>query len=136
MRVLIALAILAAACSAGAQTYRWTDKEGKVRYGDTPPPGVKAAAIKAPAGTEAPAAAAGAASKAPPLPPEQAIGKRREEAEEARSNCQSSQRSLSQLESGQRGATTNASGERVFIDIAQRAKDLKRARKLVATWCK
>src|SRR5213078_225399 len=34
---------LAFAATALAQQYRWVDKDGKVGYGDTPPPGVQAA---------------------------------------------------------------------------------------------
>ena len=40
---------------AQAQGYRWVDKDGKVRYGDAPPPGVKATPMKPPPGTPAPA---------------------------------------------------------------------------------
>lgn len=41
--------VLAVACGAAqAQAYRWVDKDGKVRYGDVAPPGVKAKALKAP----------------------------------------------------------------------------------------
>lgn len=40
---------LALVCSAvQAQAYRWVDKDGKVRYGDVPPPGAKATTLKAP----------------------------------------------------------------------------------------
>jgi hypothetical protein len=67
MRTIIAVlaAALAFACGlAQAQTFRWVDKDGKVRYGDFPPPGTKATPMKAPAGGAAPAPApATAASK-------------------------------------------------------------------------
>jgi len=33
--------MLAAAATAGAQMYRWTDKDGKVHFGDSPPPGAR-----------------------------------------------------------------------------------------------
>ncbi|MGH8703951.1 MAG: glutaredoxin domain-containing protein [Burkholderiales bacterium] len=38
MRYLIAAILSAAAFSAGAQLYRWTDQSGKVHYTDSPPP--------------------------------------------------------------------------------------------------
>ena len=63
MRTLIAtlLAALAVACSfAHAQAYRWVDKDGKVRYGDIPPPGVKATPMKSPSGGAAPVPGPGA----------------------------------------------------------------------------
>ena len=57
-------AVLAMACGlAQAQAYRWVDKDGKVRYGDFPPPGVKATPMKVPPGPASPAAGAGAAAK-------------------------------------------------------------------------
>lgn len=60
MRVSIGIlsAVLVLACGAvHAQAYRWVDKDGKVRYGDTPPPGIKATPMKAPASGSAPAPA-------------------------------------------------------------------------------
>jgi len=63
MRILIAtlLAAFAMTCSlAHAQGYRWVDKDGKVRYGYVPPPGVKATPMKAPPGPSTSPAAAGA----------------------------------------------------------------------------
>ncbi len=52
--------VLALACGlAQAQAYRWVDKDGKVRYGDTPPPGVKATPMKGMSGAPAPAPGAG-----------------------------------------------------------------------------
>ena len=38
-RLAIAAAAMLVAASAGAQMYRWVDKDGKVYYTDTPPPG-------------------------------------------------------------------------------------------------
>ena len=38
MRILIAVLALAAAAPAAADVYKWIDQEGKVHYGDTPPP--------------------------------------------------------------------------------------------------
>src|SRR5690349_16379583 len=62
MRMLFAtfLAALMACGFAQAQGYRWVDKDGKVRYGDVPPPGVKATPMKPPSGPPAPAAGTGA----------------------------------------------------------------------------
>jgi len=50
---------LAFAATALAQQYKWVDQDGKVRYGDTPPPGVQATRLKPP--VSAPAAPAPAA---------------------------------------------------------------------------
>jgi hypothetical protein len=73
MRISISILSVFLALSFGvaqAQGYRWVDKDGKVRYGDVPPPGVKATPMKGPASGSAPAPAPGAgggggASKAP-----------------------------------------------------------------------
>src|SRR5476649_153967 len=63
MSMMVLAAVLAAACGlAQAQAYRWVDKDGKVRYGDIPPPGVKATPMKAPPGPASPAPGAGTAS--------------------------------------------------------------------------
>src|SRR6185436_7157805 len=58
MRKLLLLAVLLAfSAGAAAQTYKWVDKDGKVRYGDTPPPDAKVQRLKPPPGpAEAPAA--------------------------------------------------------------------------------
>ncbi len=47
------LAVLAFVGVANAQQFGWVDKNGKVQYGDVPPPGVKATPMKAPAGPPA-----------------------------------------------------------------------------------
>ena len=45
MRSILILAGLAVSLAAASQEiYRWVDKDGKVRYGDTPPPGAKKSA--------------------------------------------------------------------------------------------
>ena len=85
----IRLALLFSAGTAFAQMYRWVDKDGKVRYGDTPPPGVKSSSIKGPQSGAAPAAPAAAAkdAKKGPLTPaeqEQEYRKRQAEARKAR----------------------------------------------------
>src|SRR5882672_564985 len=88
----IFLALLLAAGTASAQLYRWVDKDGKVRYGDTPPPGAKTSSIKAPPPGPATSAAAakdakdGKDAKKGPLTAaekDQEYRKRRENAEKA-----------------------------------------------------
>ena len=59
MRYLLALLLAVAASAALAQQmYRWTDKDGKVHYGPTPPQGVAAKAVKGTASEVAPQAPA------------------------------------------------------------------------------
>ena len=142
---------LAFAATALAQQYKWVDQDGKVRYGDIPPPGVQATPLRPP--VSAPAAPAPAARKdgsTTPLSPEAAFRKRQQEqqekdaksakeradAETRRVDCEQMQASLRTLQSGQRISTTNADGERVFIDDEQRAKDIERAQRAVTESCK
>jgi len=135
---------MAFATAAMAQQYKWVDANGKVQYGDTPPPGVQATRLKPPpAGASAPAAA-------PKVNPEAAFRNRQQErqksdeksakeradAETKRVNCEQSQASLRSLQSGQRISSTNAAGERIFIDDEQRAKEIERTQRAVNDWCK
>jgi len=147
------LLALAFAAPVAAQQYKWVDQDGKVRYGDTPPAGAKATRLKpppGPAGSPASAPAAAGKKDQKALTPEQAFQKRqkdqqeaeqkaqkeRAEAEVARTNCQSSQARLRQLQSGERVAITNAAGERVYLDDSQRTRDTELAQKAVSDWCK
>ena len=160
-RSIVGLVLAVAMAAAGAQSYKWVDKDGKVRYSDIPPPGgVKFSAVKPPASTGTPAAspasdgakdAAKAAPKGPltPVEQEQAYRKRKLEEEEARKkqedalaadqtrkqNCDRAQENVRVLESGQRITRTDAKGERYFVDDDQRAKDIEVARKSAADWC-
>lgn len=137
--------------AASAQQFRWVDKDGRVQYGDTPPPGVKATRLKPPPGGSAPAPAAAAKKDAQkPLSPEAAFQKRQKDAKEdedkaakeraeagvRRSNCEAAQAALRQIQSGQRMMTMNAAGERVFLDDAARAREEERAQKAVSDSCK
>jgi hypothetical protein len=141
----VLLAALAFSAAAAAQQYKWVDEGGKVRYGDTPPPGVKTTRLKAP-----PAASAkDPGSKDQALTPEAAFRKRQQErreqeekaakeratADAKRENCGQAQANLRQLQSGQRIATLNAAGERAFLDDGERARQTERAQKAVSEWC-
>jgi hypothetical protein len=152
-RLIVLAAALAFSAGAAAQMYKWKDRNGHVRYGDTPPPGVDATPMRAPAGAPPPPAADakngkdGKAEKA--LTPEQAFQKRQKERAEAdekaakeradadakRSNCEQAQAQLRTLESGQRITTVNAAGERVFVEDSERASMTARAQKSVSDWC-
>jgi hypothetical protein len=152
-RTLLLLVVMGFAASAAAQQFRWVDKDGRVQYGDTPPPGVKATRLKPPSGgsTSAPSSSAPAkkdGEKA--LSPEASFqkrqkeakeledkaGKDRAEAETQRLNCMAAQSQVRQIQSGQRITGTNAAGERVFLDDSQRALELERAQKAVSESCK
>ncbi|MEW6690029.1 MAG: DUF4124 domain-containing protein, partial [Pseudomonadota bacterium] len=50
-------------------------------------------------------------------------------------NCERSRESLRVLESGQRIARTDARGERYYLDDAQIAQEMAKARDAVKQWC-
>ena len=149
-RLFLLLIGFAAASAALAQQFRWIDKDGRVQYGDTPPPGAKVTRLRPPpAGSAAaPAAAASKDGKKPPSP-EAAFQKRQQEreaeekksaqaaadAEAKRQNCEAARGQLRSIQSGQRMSTTNAQGERVFLDDAQIASERARAEQAVAANC-
>lgn len=158
-RLFVLLALTAFATAAFAQQFKWVDKDGKVRYGDTPPPGVKATSLRPPPGAAAPAAKSpttkGAAAKdvrkGPMTPAEQEqdyrkrqleaqkgaekAAEERKEAEAKAASCRSAQEQQRMLESGQRIARTDSKGERYFLEDTQVAQESARARELVKQWC-
>jgi hypothetical protein len=158
MRKLILMVTLAfAAGTAQAQIKCWNDANGKRVCGDAPPPGAKTTTIKGTASSApapAPASKDGKdAKKGGPLTPaeqEQEYRKRQQESQKASAkaeaeqkdkalkneNCEQAQQSLRTLESGQRIARTNPSGERYYLDDNQVAKEVARAREAVASSCK
>lgn len=157
---LLAITLALAGSLAQAQAYRWVDKDGKTRYGDFPPPGVKAKSLKPPAEPPAPPAASAGAAKdtkdakagaaKPPVNPEQAFKERqlkakeeaekaekeRAEAERLQKNCAALQGNLRALEGGQRIATTNAQGERAVLDDAGRQVQIAETKAEIAKTCK
>jgi hypothetical protein len=149
----IFLALLFAAGTAFAQTYKWVDADGKVRYGDAPPPGAKTSTIKAPPpGSAAPATAAKDAKKGPLTAAEQEkdYRKRQEEAGKAADKanadlraqaernevCARQKESLATLESGQRISRTDAKGERYYLDENQVAQEIAKTRQSMQQACK
>jgi hypothetical protein len=154
-RTLLLMALLLAAAGASAQQYKWVDRNGRVQYGDTPPPGASATPLRRPSGSAAPAAPAAEAKAAPkkgPLTPaeqEAEFRKRQEEGAQERQkqakaseqaaakkeNCAIARNQLQTMESGQRIARTDAKGERYFLEEAQIAQEAARARQAVQQWC-
>jgi len=158
----VAAALVLACGLAQAQTYRWVDKDGKVRYGDFPPPGVKGTPLKPPVGGSPPTAPAAAAgkdgaatkdAKKGPLTPaeqEQAYRERQLKAKEEREKadkeqaevqrlkqaCADAQESLRAFERGGRLSKIDAKGETVFIEESERAAREAQMRKVVAETCK
>ena len=150
-RFALLIVVLGFAAGASAQQFRWVDKDGRVQYGDVPPPGVKATRLRPPPPGTAPAPSSSAAKKdGKALSPEAEFRKRQQErdaedkksaqaaadADLKRQNCESAQGQLRSIQSGQRMSTTNSQGERVFLDDDQIAAERARAEQAVATNCR
>jgi hypothetical protein len=158
-RTLLLMALLLAAAGASAQQYKWVDRNGRVQYGDTPPPGANATALRGPSArpsarpaAEAPAETApdAAAKKGPPTMADRdaEFRKRREQAEkerekqakssqqeqEKRENCENARAAARTLEGG-RVSRTNAQGERYFMDEAEIQREMERARRAIKEAC-
>ena len=157
---LIGIAVMLCVGAANAQQYKWKDSRGRTVYGDIPPAGVKAtpmgpvpaAPAAAPAGGTETAKAAGAKDAKPLTPAEKEMEFRRrvKEAQEAaakqaekdkaaraqQENCELAREQERTLASGQRVARVDDKGERYYVDDAQRAQELAKARQNVSEWCK
>jgi hypothetical protein len=160
LRAFILLSALTCAGTVAAQS-KWVDKDGRVTYGDAPPAGVSAAPMRRSAAPvpQAEEAASDKADKAdkkddakkkPLTAAEQdaAFRKRQEEAAKEREkqakadsgaaakreNCARAQSYLRTLETG-RVTSTDAQGERYFLDDNQLAQDNAKARQEVRDWC-
>jgi hypothetical protein len=160
-KTLLFVALCAAAGLSQAQIKCWTDASGKRACGDTPPPGAKVSTVRVDSGSAAPppptAAKGGAkdaakdAKKGPMTPAEQDqdFRKRRQEAEKAQAKadaerqdkaarnegCERTREYLRTLESGQRIARTNPSGERYYLDEAATAREVEKAREAMQKAC-
>ena len=160
LRTLVLLSGLALVTAAAAQS-KWVDKDGRVTYGDAPPQGVNAqplhrAPTLQPYSTDASTDKADKADKKddakkkPLTAAEQdaAFRKRQEEAAKERDkqakadgsaaakreNCARAQSYVRTLETG-RVTSTDAQGERYFLDENQLAQENAKARQEVRDWC-
>ncbi|MEW6120880.1 MAG: DUF4124 domain-containing protein [Pseudomonadota bacterium] len=130
---------------AHADLYKWVDGQGKVHYSDQPPT-VEVQTIK----SSSPSEAATTSEATQTLNArEQEYQKRRKEAEEAREkaekeaeqvrikreNCDKARSNLSNLLNKPRVYTTNAAGQRVYMDESARASALANSQKAVSEYC-
>lgn len=163
-QALLVLLCLAAAGAAQAQ-WKWRDAKGNVQYSDMPPPpgtpdkdilqrpyvarqnivvglpGSSASAASAPkpaASAPTKAELEAAAKQKQDLDAENAKKKEEERriAAQRRENCSRAQANLRELQSGQRLTRTNEKGERIFMDEAQIAAEVNRARDVITSECR
>jgi hypothetical protein len=140
------LGALAFTAHAHAELYKWTDAQGKVHYSDQPPT-VNAQAIK---GTTAGQAEITNQATQSLNAKDQEYQKRRKEADEARAkaekeaeqarvkreNCDKARNNLSTLQNTPRVYTTDAAGQRTYMDEAARANALANSQKAISEFCK
>lgn len=131
---------------AHAELYKWTDNQGKVHYTDQPPT-VNAQTVKHPQSGQAETTTQATQTL---NEKDQAYQKRREEAEQARvkaekeaeqariqrENCDKARTNLNTLQNRSRVYTTNAAGQRSYMDDAARADALASSQKAVSDFCK
>ncbi|HWA11909.1 MAG TPA: DUF4124 domain-containing protein [Burkholderiales bacterium] len=154
----LAPGLLLAASLATAETYKWTDAEGKVHYSDQPPPPSvkdsrtvmpkKRSSHSGPAPAEVRPAAAAPAAKTPQeldaefrerqvkaAEKEAEDRKKAAENEEKKRNCDQARANVARLQAGGRIARANARGETEYLDDQQIAEELAGARKVQDSWC-
>jgi Domain of unknown function (DUF4124) len=128
--LLVACAAALAAAPAAAALYKWLDENGRVVYGDTPPPGVNAERINAAAPPADPNAVREMASKEAELKKQQrARAEQEAKAEKATADekarldrCVQARGRAQTLRSGAALYRFNERGEKVYFDAAERDK--------------
>jgi hypothetical protein len=150
VRVILAALVMAAPVTAHAQLVKCVAKDGKVEYARDCPPGTTASTIRtgptggggaaSPPPAQASVAERDAAFKKRQIEQQEAAGKDAKKAadeQRQREACLSSQNYVKSLEDGIRITRTDPkTGERVYLEDAERAKELASARQRVAQNCK
>jgi ABC-type Fe3+-hydroxamate transport system substrate-binding protein len=135
---------------ASAQVYQWKDSTGRTVISDSPPPTTKSSrTVSAAPATDSAAVAVGSAPKTA-AEKDLDFKKRQQEAKQKadkeakeqqaaadrRENCERAKHYLASLESGERIAVRDDSGERRMMEDAQRQQEAERARRILAESCK
>jgi hypothetical protein len=126
-----ALSLLAAAPAAAA-LYKWTDENGRVVYGDTPPAGVKVERVNAAAPPSNPNAVRDMAAKDAQFKARQrAHAEEEAKAEKAQADaraklerCAQLRGNIQTMRSGAAVYRFNDKGEKVYLDDADRDKSI------------
>lgn len=145
--------LILASANAFAEVNKWVDDQGRVHYSDqAPPPEVQAKALRSAAegaasgvaGTNTPAASESFVEQEAALKKEQRAKQAADEqaarkqaaADALKANCENARQSLRSLQSDGRIMDTNASGERYFIDDAERQQRIEKAQQDIGNLCK
>jgi hypothetical protein len=142
--VLIAVVAAALALPALAATYKWVDANGRVVYSDQPPgAGQKYEVVGTAAPPDNPNAAREMASKEMELRKLQKdrvedakkAEKTRADAQKRADVCTQARAAVRTYESDQPLVTTNAKGERAYLEAPERARRLDEQKRLVREYC-
>lgn len=137
---------LAFSATGHAELYKWTDGQGKVHYSDQPPT-VNVQQIR---GVGAGQAETTSQANQSLNAKDQAYQKRQKDAEDARvkaekeaekeriqqENCTKARNNLSTLQNSPRVYTTNAAGQRTYMDDSARTAAMANSQKAVSDNCK
>ncbi|WP_034927692.1 DUF4124 domain-containing protein [Candidatus Accumulibacter vicinus] len=144
-RFLLTAASVLLAFTAQAQIYQWQDENNRTVISDLPPSGKVRQQRKIEAETPAANAPIGKTTADREMEFRKRQKDSREAAEKAekeqrmnvqrKEDCEASRRALQVLESGERLALRDSKGERYFIDDAQRAQEIAKAREAVQVLC-
>jgi hypothetical protein len=145
-RFALIVAALLAAAAVHAQVFEWKDETGKTHYSDMPPPGNVRELRKiesAPPVTGSPTQKTAADREMEfrknlkdSQEKTEKASKQQAAAAERNENCDNARRQLQLLESGERIALRDDKGERYYMDDAQRAQEIVKARQAVQSSCK
>jgi hypothetical protein len=143
--------ILVMPIAVNAQIYKWKDKDGSVRYSDTPPPGnveyqslggrkpvTPAQPAEATANQDSVKPADANEQVAPSESPQQLQERQRIKEAELKlkqENCKAAQANVRTFERGGRITRINEKGELIYFDDAEIARNLEEAKRDAAQYC-
>jgi Domain of unknown function (DUF4124) len=136
---MIAVLALGLAGAAQAQVYKWTDEQGRVHYGEKPPPGAGATTIKPPAESGKPAAPEDFKDRDAQFRQRQLERAQREEAEAhaaqvRQRRCDDAEDELKRAESSR--LYRREGGQRVYLTDAEQQAYLDKLRQVRARNCR
>ena len=128
LRAAVLLSALLLSGAAGAQVFKWVDKDGKTHYGEKPPDGVKATEVGVPA--PGPATVPDdwrrreQESRQRRIDREQQEGAERATRSGDEQRCAQARRRLELLKAQVRMFSRNAKGEKVYLEDADREREI------------
>jgi len=147
MEKFLLIFLIVASANAWAEVNKWVDNQGQVHYSDQPPP----PDVQAKAFGSASEGSASAVAAEPTFVQQEAVLKRAQLAEQAaaaqaaqkqtaadalKANCEGAQQNLRSLQSGVRIMDIKPSGERYYLDDAQRQQRIDKAQQDISNLCK